>query len=335
MRRAIRFSCVGAALIIGCAHPGISQTDGWSAAKTKHFTMYVPTGDRFGATLLALEYSYAAFSASPFFKDVDMGGPVEAMYVNGQDMTELFGFKRDGAALASVPGGSKLGATGLIVLQDDPDGDKGAEMLAHLFIQKRLPKAPLWFHEGFSAYLRSVKYQEGEGKRGGCFGFAGSAPETWIALDKLFNLTWEEYDAPTAKSWAKHSARTMVDYIIHIEGGKYFAEGFGALYDGFGAGKGSAEVVGQIFGGGALAELNSKVMDHGKSLATIGKARGLCPLGVGIPEDKAADKSDPKMEEIPADDMAKLIQGLMKLPGRGAEAYPPWYPPDMVAKAGG
>lgn len=334
MRRTSLLVVLGTALSVGCAHPGIGSAEGWNAIKTKHFTMYAGGGERFDATLTALEYSHAALSSSPFFKDTKMD-PIEVLFVNPQDMDELFGLRRSGAAVAAVPGGGKLGQAGLIVVDNDPEGDHATEMLTHLFIHKRWPKAPLWFHEGFSLFTRSVMYQEGDGKRVGCFGKPSATVEAFVPLSKLLAMSWDDYDGNEARGWYKRTAGTIIDFIIFADGGKYFQEKMGAVVDALNAGKGGPDVMAAAFPG-PLADMDSKIVEHGNTVAHQGPAiRGICPLGIPIPEEKAPDNVEAaKSEPLPAADMKALMDGLQKLPRR-SDGYPPWFPAEVAVRAGG
>lgn len=331
MERRLAVVILAAALGAGCAGAGLSSPEGWSVVRTRHFNFHTTTDEhRYAPTLTALEYSYASLSSS-FFKNVELG-QVDVLYVDSsEDFKGLFGQKRDTAALPTVPGGARIGKDGLVVMTSDREGNKSAEALAHLFIHKMMPAAPLWFHEGFAAYVRNLQYKEGGGQRVACFGYPGGKPESYVPLGELFTIGWDQYDEGP-RSWYKGTARTLIDFVMHGADGA-LVEKMPGIIEALLAGRPSADVI--VAELGPLAELDPKIVDHGNSAAHAGRSgaqvRGLCPIGFPIPDDRAPDLGTRKAEPVPAADMEALVAGLRRLP-RLEEGYPEWFPPEVLPK---
>jgi hypothetical protein len=326
-----------AALAAGCGHTGINSPEGWNRVQTKHFTLYTSTSQLYSETLVGLEYHYASFSSS-FFKHVDIG-KVDVLFLEADDFGELFGYKRGFATLARMPRGGPIGKEGLIVVKDATSDNASAEALAHVFVHRGIPNAPLWFHEGFSSYARYVEYKEGGGQRMTCFGQPAIDDLPFIPLSKLFQMSWDDYDGAEARSWYKQTARTLVDFMLHGERGKRI-ESLNVVVAGFTAGKATPEIIPVAFKDLDLDALNKKVVEHGTDVlhqaASATKVRGLCPIGFEIRQDVLPDLGERTLEDVPPDQIKALLDGLKRLPRRD-DGYPGWYPEEIVARveAGG
>jgi hypothetical protein len=331
VRAALVLSAVGLAAGAGCASGGIGNPEGWSTLKSSHFTVYVGTPRHAEATLTGLEYTYSALHSS-FFKT---GQPenIDVLFLEDEDYPEVVGFKRPSVALATVPGPGPIGKNGLLVLKNDPSGDSGAEALTHIFIDKRFTKAPLFFHEGFAAYARTVEYQEGEGRRFACFGSTRGSEEPFMPLEKFLAVTWDDYDGDDARGWYKYTGKMLIDYIFHSQGGKNMSR-MSPLVHAIADGKAAPEVIADAFPNVALSVITKQIQGHGADVSyqnkSDTKARGLCPLPFPIPDENKADDRDRKTEPAPAASIKALLEALEKLPRR--EGYPPWYPADVIAR---
>jgi hypothetical protein len=329
-QRFLAFVLAAGAFVAGCAHGGIGNPEGWSVVKSKHFTIYAGTPRNTQLDLRSLELAYAAFK-SGLFKHVDMN--VDVVFLEDTDFPEVVGFRRKYMSLAKVPGGGPIGASGLLILKDDPGGNSEAEGLAHLFIDKAFPKAPLWFHEGFSSYARTVMVMtNSEGKRGGCFGKVEGGQDTLMPLEKLLGLSWDDTDGDEARSWYTYTARTLIDYIIHGEDGKN-RERMGWLASAVSDGKSSQEAFAAAFPNVAPSAMDKKLGAHAADAAFQSKnnsaaVRGLCPWGVEIKDENAPDEGDPKIEPAPAAAIKAVLEAVKKLPR--LDGYPPWYPADKI-----
>src|SRR5262249_23320702 len=142
----------------------------------------------------------------------------------------------------------KIGKDGLIILKG-VQGDLGAnEAITQIFVDRVLPTAPLWFHEGFASYSRMGQYKEGDGRRVACFGAAPandprlSGDARFMPLDKVFSLSWDEYDGDEARSWYKNTAHMLIDFAMHGDDGKR-QKAMGAMVEGFLAGQDTATII--------------------------------------------------------------------------------------------
>jgi hypothetical protein len=335
MNRAAMSVVLVTVLGAGCASTGLNSPDGWHVVKSKRFTMYTATTLSHSELLNGLEYHYAALASSFFKKDI---GNVDVLYLESEDFVGTFGNRRSNLVLHRVPGNGKIGKDGLIILKA-VQGDLGAaEAITQVFIDRVLPTAPLWFHEGFASYGRSGEYKEGDNRRIACFG--GSAANDprfafdarFLPLDKLFAMSWDEYDGDDARTWYKNTAHMLIDFAMHGDGGKR-QPAMGAMVEGFLAGKDTAAIIKTAFPDMDVKQLSDKVIAHGTDLANRPtNIRGLCPIGFPIPPEKVADIGDHALEAADPADIRPVIAAIMSLPQRD-DGFPGWYPEETIARA--
>ncbi|HXU79808.1 MAG TPA: hypothetical protein VN914_00305, partial [Polyangia bacterium] len=212
----------------------------------------------------------------------------------------------------------------------------GTEALTHLFIEQKFPHAPLWFHEGFASYARTVEYRQGEGRRTACFGVPKGKTDTLLPLEKVAAISWDDYDGDEARSWFQYTGRTLFDYILHGDEGRN-REKITPFVAAVAEGKRLDGAVAAAFPGQSLAALDKKLGEHsadvGYQMGNESKVRGLCPLPFAVPEDKAADQGERKISPAAPADIKAMLDALKKLPR--LDGFPPWYPPEVVAKVGG
>jgi hypothetical protein len=330
-RAAILTITVTAALAIGgCASTGLGSPDSWHVVKSKRFTMYTSTTMSHSETLNGLEYHYASLSSSFFKKDI---GTVEVLFLENEDFTGMFGTRRSHVVLHRVPGKAKIGQGGLLVVRPMHNNDNAsAEALTHVFIDRVLPGAPLWFHEGFSTYARMAEYKEGEGKRFACFGTPGPSDTHFIPLDKLFAIGWDEYDGDEARTWYKNTSRMLIDFAMHADGGKH-QPAMGAIVEGILAHKDAGQIMKTAFPGQDLKQLSERVAAHGLDVHNQPSTlRGICPIAFPIPDDKTADIGDKPLSPADGADIREVAAALRLLPRR-EDGYPAWYPEEVIAQA--
>jgi hypothetical protein len=332
----------------GCASTGLNQPDSWHVVKSKRFTMYTPTTLTHSETLNGLEYHYASLASSFFTKDI---GGVDVVFLENDEFTDVFGTRRDFVALHRVPGQGKIGKEGLLVVRPAPThaetdqasttaaarksgdrDDSSAEALTHIFVDRVLPKAPLWFHEGFSAYARMAEYKEGEGKRFACFGAPGTTESRFMPLDKVFTMSWDEYDGDEARSWYKNTARMLIDFAMHGDGGSH-QRAMGAMVEGILAGQDTGLIMKTGFPSMDSKQLADRIAAHGVDVLNQPKTiRGICPIAFPIPPDKVADVGDKTLAAADAADIRAVTVALKSLPRRD-DGYPAWYPEEIIAQA--
>jgi hypothetical protein len=331
MNRAAMLSLTLALLGTGCAATGLNSPDGWHVVKSKRFTMYTATSMSHSETLNGLEYHYASLSSSFFKKDI---GNVDVLFLENTDFTDLFGTRRNYIVLPRVPGGGKVGKDGLMVVRPlHGAGDNtAAEALTHVFIDRVIPSAPLWFQEGFSSYARMAEYKEGEGKRFACFGQPGFNETRFIPIDKMFAMSWDEYDGDEARSWYTNTARMLIDFAMHGDEGKH-QPAMGVMVEGFLANQDTTKIIKSAFPNMDMKQLSERVTAHGLDVINRpANIRGICPIPFPIPDDKAADIGDKPLAAADRADILAVIEALKKLPRR-SDGYPGWYPLDVVEKA--
>jgi hypothetical protein len=323
-------------LVVGCASGGIGNPEGWTLMQSQHFNVYVGAPRHATQTLAELEYAHAAFSSS-FFRGVDVP-KTDVLFLEEADFQSLVGFRRKEMILAKLPSkDTQVGADGLIILEDTT-GDHGINRaLAHLFIEKKFPHAPLWFHQGFSSYARTLMYRRGDNNAAACFGTpSGGSHDTLIPLDKLGSLSWDDYDGDEARSWYDYTGRTLFDYVLHGEGGKN-KERIGPLVGAMASGGSLTASINAAFPGITLAALDKQLGEHQADvvyhLENATKVRGLCPIPFVVPPDKFADQGERKMSPANPADIKAMLEAIKKLPR--LDGYPGWYPPEVIAKVGG
>jgi hypothetical protein len=322
-------------LAVGCASGGIGNPEGWSLMQSQHFNVYAGAPRHATQALAELEYAHSAFQSS-FFRGVDLP-KTDVLFLEESDFQSLVGFLREEMVLAKLPSqATKVGADGLIIIRDTTTDHGINRAMAHLFIAKKFPNAPLWFHEGFASYARTVQYKRGDGQAAACFGTPSGKPDTLIPLDKLAGMSWDDYDGDEARSWYEYTGRTLFDYILHGDEGKN-KERIGPLVGAMADGKPLSAAVNAAFPGTSLAAMDKKLGEHNADvvyhLDNATKIRGLCPIPFKVPDDQFADQSERKISPAPAADVKAVLDALKKLPR--LEGYPSWYPAEVVAKVGG
>lgn len=350
-----RAFAVAAWLVVSAG--GCASVNSWNQVQTKNFTVYTSTDEHYQETLRQLENAHASLSAS-FFKGKQIGN-VEVLFLEDADFITYFGNFRKGAALASVPGDGKIGKQGLLVLRPHvqsinpsvtADGNVAStfaagtgamgnaagmaakEMLTHLFIERAMPKVPLWFHEGFSAYVSTSDVRGGNGQTFACFGFPLTG-EVMIPVANMWDGTFEQYAKAEYRGWFQATAMTLVDYVMHADGNAHRGA-MGPLVNGLAEGQPSADVAKAALGGASNEQIDSFLRVHRQNISQViasnAQVRGQCPFGVVIPKDLAPDEAPPKITAAPPADIEALLRALTALPAK--DEYPPYYPPEVLAK---
>jgi hypothetical protein len=353
MKMTFALSVFVGVLASGCA----SGLEGWRQVETRNITLYTNTDVQYKETLRQLENSYSSLSAS-FFKGKDIG-KVEVLFMDDTDFIGYFGNFRKGAALASVPGDGVIGKNGLLVLRphsqdlnpsvgadgvaaknfdagtgalNNAAGTSAKEMLTHLFILRAMPKVPLWFHEGFSAYVSTSEVRAGNGQTFGCFGFPLTG-QVMMPVASIWDTGFEQYAKPEYRGWFQSTAMTLVDFVMHADNNKHRAA-MGQMVNDLASGMPSSSVVSAAFDGANEKAIDELLQVHRQNVSQIvasaAPVRGQCPFGVVIPSVLAPDESVPKITSRSAADMEALFRALSAFPAK--DEYPPYYPPEVVAK---
>jgi len=353
MKATVVALCLCLTLGAGCA-----TYEGWSTVKTEHFTLYTAGASNHEDVIRALENGYSGFAATPFFKGAAASlGKVDVLFMDDPDFMDLMGQRRSGAAIAKVPGDGKIGKDGLLVLrpytlhdmhtdltldsdlkttgdaESNAGGRAALEMLAHLFILKAFPKAPLWFHEGFAAYLSTMELRsDASGQVLSCMGFVRSS-DAYLGLSKMWELSFNQVATPAVRGFFRATAYTFIDFVLHGDSDAHRSK-MGALLAGIASGDESESVIKHAFEGTPLDALDAAVKSHRNNMAAVmttkAKARDLCPLGVVVPPElKPADVNSPTTSKANPEDVEAVFRALGALPA--LDESPQYFPPDVTA----
>ena len=226
----------------GCAHSGPPK--GWAVSRTQHVKVYTEAWIEHEFMQEWLELSHSAYQA--LFPDVKTG-TVDAVWLkNEPGGTRFFGPFDDPAAgwtLETMPSNGRIGHDGLIVLERreelvaGPGGfsmrstrDEGLakSQMAHLFIMKAVPMAPLWLQVGLARYMSKFRVHYRGDHAVACFGGpafdepirpgASSSRRVTIPVDELFNTDWYVYDKKK-RYWYEYTSYALVHYLVHGEKG--------------------------------------------------------------------------------------------------------------------
>lgn len=233
----------------------------WTANHTRDVTVYTDAWIEHEYTQEWLQRSYNAYRA--FFPDVDPG-KVEAVWLKVEPgwYKRFYGPWDDpgaGWTLETMPGGGRIGREGLIVLERRDEvyrvgrtfrGDSirdhrlAKRQMAHLFVRKAVPQAPLWLQIGLAKYMAKYTIRYSGDHYRACFGSAyfdeafipdastralvGAGSRVLIPLADLFAADWYFYDG-RLREWYEYTSYALVHYLIHGERGFNVARFSGLL----------------------------------------------------------------------------------------------------------
>jgi hypothetical protein len=236
---------------LGASCAGTQNYQNWAESRTRNVTIYTEAKIEHEFMQEWLERSYTAYQA--FFPDLKPG-KVNVVWLKREPgmLTRVFSpfdDPRAGWTLETVPSGSRIGRDGLIVLQRReeyeaaPDGFRAhsirdeslaKEQMAHLFIMRGLPMAPLWLQVGLGRYMSKYRVHYKDQFYMACFGSPvfdepirmsasegralGNGRRVAISIDELLNTDWYRYDG-SLRYWYEFTAYAFVHYLIHGEKG--------------------------------------------------------------------------------------------------------------------
>ncbi len=355
---ALSASLVLTAAAAGCTHAPWRPHAGWEASKSKHVTVYTDaiTEHRFSQEWL--ERSHVAYQA--FFPKVKMD-KVDVLWVKSEP--GWFGRvfwpnedPQDAWSLETVPSGGKIGRDGLIVLETRNE-HAAAVQLAHLFIEKAVPNAPLWLHVGLARYMAKGRVHRRGDKWVACFGSAvfdepitASMPKRQIdpsrnpvlpnpttlssrgvaiSLDEVLYTDWYRYDAKR-RHWYEYTAYAFVHFLIHGRNG-WHGTRFPVLLEALGEGKSTEEALGLAYPHILDEEWEAALAAHLRPpsnralVATVPTvAQGIC---MRLP---TIDESTPP-ERAPVDEAAirTVMDDLQRV--EIFRRHSGWFPEEIVA----
>ncbi len=300
----------------GCVHAPWNPYGGWRVARTKHFAMYTDTRYIYGRTLEPLEIAYAAL-ASSLFKNTPIA-PVEVLFLEHDKFVGMLGHYRAGSshgvAVVKLPGEGNIGDKGLIIVHEGARIGTAAHMLAHMFLSRMAPLAPLWVHEAYATYVETIQLRgsRGSGPAVACLGHLGAGEPT-IPLDDLFTWSWGHFDQSKATEWYQTTGSLLIDYFLRGEDGS-LRERFALLMARLAKGQDTKSVLAELFPDLPVPVIERRMKEHRKDSEM--RPRGLCPLEFPVAADDMADMGDAKESPVPKPDIETLFLRARLLPRR-------------------
>jgi hypothetical protein len=222
----------------------------WAESRTHNVTVYTEAKVEHEYLQEWLERSYTAYRA--FFPGLEPG-KVNVVWLKREPgmwsrVFSPFDDPRAGWTLETVPSGGRIGRDGLIVLERREeyvassdgfrahsvrDENLAKQQMAHLFIMRGLPMAPLWLQVGLGRYMSKYRVHYKDQFYMACFGSPvfdepirmtsegrgqGNGRRVAISIDELLNTDWYKYDG-RLRYWYEFTAYAFVHYLIHGEKG--------------------------------------------------------------------------------------------------------------------
>ena len=270
---------VGLALgIAGCTHLPWRPYSGWQAWRSDNLVLY---SDTLFEQQQAFDWlvSSAEILQRTFFNHVRVP-PAEVVYLhpgNSSHFTSADGEVKFGVVVARLPLQAPAPARGLVLVGRWSYPWPYAHLLAHHYIETAVPRAPLWFHEGFAQYLGTFTVLP---ERPGvvCFGHVESGVQ-WqvtVSLKELLAASWADYNRSSAP-WIAPSAWGLIDFLFHGDEGRWRSRHH-ALMRALAEGRNGEQALLGAFPELTLAELDARVREHVRTR----KPRSLCPLPVRV-----------------------------------------------------
>jgi hypothetical protein len=369
--RAVRLACLAGlgVCLLACART--NRYSGWAVSRSRNVAVYTDAKLEHEFIQEWLELSHAALQA--FFPGVRTG-TVDVVWLKNQPGSGTRFYRpwddpRSGWTLQSLPSVSdgRIGREGLIVLEraqvSGPnqlhftgvrDENLAKEQMAHLFIMKATPSAPLWLQVGLGRYLQNYRIHYRGNFWLACFGSpvfdepawpgvtggpadtpgiragsTGDGRRVTMAVADVLAADWYDYDG-RQRRWYEYTTYALVHYLIHGENG-FNRSRFPMLLDAFRAGKHSAEALALAYPHILPEEWDERLSAHvrpPRSRAFIAAmpeiSQGLC---FQIPPAHHADKK-PRREKANARDIHVLMTDLEQVdPFR---RHSGWWPQDIV-----
>jgi hypothetical protein len=216
-----------------------------------------------------------------------------------------------------------VGQGALVVLHDDTGLTEAAHRLVHLFLQARMPRAPLWMHEAFASYFQNVRYAKDDKGTITCFGYLAGGGKL-VPLAELLALPWADYDGSGKAGWYRNTAQIFLDYLYNAENGKY-RSAIPIMLGRIAVGGSTEQAWAAALPGVTVDEMNQRMVDFHKDAEM--HPRPQCPMSVAIAPGGEADLGEPQVEKVNPEDIKQLAMRLRLLPHR--TGYVDWYPPEV------
>jgi hypothetical protein len=344
----------------GCA----GRYGGWTENRTRHVTVYTEARLEHEYMQEWLERSYNAYRA--LFPGIDPGN-VNAVWLLSQPgwLTRFFRPWDDpahGWTLETVPSHARIGNDGLIVLErvDDftmsrsgavsfnyrRDHTLAKRQMAHLFVMRAVPLAPLWLQLGLVRFMSGYIVRYSGDRFMVCFPslcfpepigitaggrFFGTGRRALVSTEELFGTDWYQYDR-RGRYWYEYTAYALVHYLIQGERG-FNRNRFNLLLGALRAGKSTEEALALAYPHVLPDQWDEKLADHVRD--PLGSRRRriaegpFAPGSLCLPIPTERD-SDFKPRRTPADprEIEVLLEDLERV--EPFRRHGNWMPTDVV-----
>ncbi len=321
----------GAGAGAGCAlRNPIRPQNGWKEVTSAHVRLLARDTYRAEPVIEWLEYSHAGYRVAlerrgvPVPRSLDR---VEGLFLDEGTSAEfvgLFGYNRSGITLAEAPAGAPLGAGGLMVL---PGWKESAVMraLAHVFVHRIAPRAPIWFHAGVVGVLAGTTFLRGDSHPAAYLYLGpthlGPGTRNWIEpLEVVFSATPAVYDRPHRGDHVWQTAAVLATFLMYGDEGPTIHGDFPGLVRRLGAGEPTVEALAATYPRYPVATLREHLRTW-----FIRRERA---LRIPLPR---ADARITGRRPVDPGSMRRLLDGLERL---GLEdGWGDWVPREVLAQA--
>jgi hypothetical protein len=356
--------------LLGCLGPGLAGCSynprrpgaGWTAHDSRNVRVYSSTLVEHEYPQEWLENAFHAYQNS-FFKEQKLK-PLEAMFlqVPPGSGTRIYRPNDDPPVawtLEGMPGGGRIGKSGLIVLTERRDAKGASRQVAYQLIGQAIPKAPVWLRIGFGQYLAEFRVHYRADRRRDpwkvCYGTQsgflspsyyanlgglGSRPQTLrsvpgrdvlIPLSDVLGADWYAY-ARNGRYWFNFTAYAFVSFLIHGRD-SWHATRFPLLLEALGAGLSTADALASAYPHLLPEELDEELSNYVRAprqgVFWQEKPDGLC-FAIPPGDHASAKTAASPVSEV---DVQMALDDLRRLPmWRG---YASWYPQDVLLSQSG
>jgi hypothetical protein len=267
-----------------------------------------------------------------FFPKAEVG-TVEVLFLPPYEELHTFGELRGGLVMPTLPGSPKIGRQNLVVMSEEETFPQAIKLMSHLFLDKAVPNAPLWLHQGLATYVMSTQVQSGDARWRACFGFTQALDTRFfrMPLDKFFAVTWQAY-SQSEPGFFLGTGQLLMDFIFHGDRGAHLSK-LPAIFAAASQGVPGPQIMAATFPGMNLDQLGERLSGFKGSQSEQLERTQMCPLALGIPAEKVPDESDPVQTPVPPQEIDQVMAALKRLPH--GDSFPSWYPPEMLRAAAG
>jgi hypothetical protein len=266
-------------LLAGCTHLPWHPYRGWRVWQTPNVAVYTDTITQYEPALEWLDAAYGVYKGT-FFNDFTVP-PAQVLYLSSDGSSPFLdssGHFKYGMTIARSPWAEKRGAKSLVVVGYSEWQWSYHHQLAHHFIEAAVPRAPLWFHEGFARYITSF---HGVPDRPGviCFGIQQPVFTTQVTLPlgELLAATYHDYNEEKAP-WIGPLSQSFIDFLVQAQNGRFRGR-FTALMRALASGKSGEQALADVYPEVPLAQMDALFHEHVHTLRPPGQE---CPVPIAL-----------------------------------------------------